>query len=237
MKKNCFNCKQEFPKKYKESKPYFKRKKYCSYECFWSCPIRRQAHSVQMSGRKLSEEHKEKLRAKLKLSCSWLGKKMPLELRKKLSEAHRGKPSPKKGKKYQPLSEEHKQKIREAHKKSGLRPPCLLGEMSSNWKGGRTPIQKLIRTSREYKIWRASVFERDNYTCQICGIMGKIINANHIKKFSDYPEIRLELTNGITLCKNCHFTLVNRHELEWESYFQFNLEARNLIDKVIIWER
>ena len=61
-----------------------------------------------------------------------------------------------------------------------------------------------IRNSREYQEWRACVFERDHYTCQNCGQVGGNINAHHIKSFKDFPNLRLEVSNGVTLCRNCH---------------------------------
>ena len=82
------------------------------------------------------------------------------------------------------------------------------GEKCYLWKGGITPINQKIRTSLEYKLWRKSVFERDNYTCQICGIKGNqtggYLQADHIKPFAYFPELRFELSNGRTLCRECH---------------------------------
>lgn len=79
------------------------------------------------------------------------------------------------------------------------------GPLGSNWRGGVNPINKGIRSSSRYKEWRKSVFVRDNYTCQKCGRIGGELNADHIMPFAEYPELRFELSNGRTLCKNpCH---------------------------------
>lgn len=72
------------------------------------------------------------------------------------------------------------------------------------WKGGLTAKHLLIRQSTEYKLWRKAVFECDNYTCQECGVIGGRLNADHIKQFAYYPELRLEISNGRTLCEPCH---------------------------------
>lgn len=78
------------------------------------------------------------------------------------------------------------------------------GKYSANWKGGVSDENHLIRTSKEYKEWRAKVFQRDNFTCQICGQVGGELNAHHIKHFSKDKANRLNVDNGITLCAECH---------------------------------
>jgi len=101
-------------------------------------------------------------------------------------------------------SVETRRKISTAHKKSGINPPHGKGEKAPNWRGGITPVNKLLRTSNEYKVWRKTVFERDNYTCVLCGQLGGELHADHIKPFSQFEQLRFVVKNGRTLCKKCH---------------------------------
>lgn len=77
------------------------------------------------------------------------------------------------------------------------------GEKSHLWKGGVTKENTIIRQSAEYKNWRTSVFKRDDYSCVYCGSK-KNIEADHIKQFAFYPELRFDIDNGRTLCHDCH---------------------------------
>jgi len=132
------------------------------------------------------------------------GRVATLATRRILSEAKKGKPSLRKGAKN---SAEHRRKISLANR---LKPrPWRQGENAWNWKGGVTPLRTKIWHSIEYKLWRNAVFERDNYTCVWCGQRGKILNADHIKPFAHYPELRFAIDNGRTLCKNCHLKTDN----------------------------
>lgn len=102
------------------------------------------------------------------------------------------------------LTEAHKRALRKPHKKiqdtsnmCGRRPWNKIGN-------GITPINDRIRKSPQYKKWRKSVYERDDYTCVLCGKHGGDFQADHIKPFSSYPSLRFEISNGRTLCKKCH---------------------------------
>ena len=80
----------------------------------------------------------------------------------------------------------------------------VRGARHHNWKGGKTGYRQKIHNTLEYKLWRRSVFERDNYTCRFCGERGGELNADHIKPFAYFPELRLAIDNGRTLCVACH---------------------------------
>jgi len=172
-------------------------------------------------GKKLSEETCKKISISKKGSISWnKGKKCPqlmgkgrphsfetrrkiglagkgrvvsVETRKKISDSQkkvihtkeRNKKISiaKKGRKYKPMSEERRRKLRE---------------------NSKSPINKLIRKSQEYEVWRNSVFQRDNYTCQKYKNRGEVLHPHHILNFSKHPELRFSIDNGITLSASAH---------------------------------
>ena len=80
----------------------------------------------------------------------------------------------------------------------------MSGANAHNWKGGIYPEHLKIRKSPEMKLWKMAVFARDNYTCVWCGQKSGKIEADHIKSFSEYPELRFAIDNGRTLCRECH---------------------------------
>ncbi len=63
------------------------------------------------------------------------------------------------------------------------------------------------------KDWSKAVRERDNHTCQVCGITqsqlstgGKksYLNAHHIIEKMVIGELKYDIRIGITLCPTCH---------------------------------
>ena len=88
----------------------------------------------------------------------------------------------------------------------GMKMPWNRDENHSNWRGGASKRYKDGYFRVEYKEWRRKVFKRDDYTCQGCGKRGNksYLTAHHIKSFAKYPKLRFEVSNGITLCEECH---------------------------------
>lgn len=58
----------------------------------------------------------------------------------------------------------------------------------------------------DHRVWADAVKERDGYRCQNprCNNRAGIMHAHHIYNYADFPEMRYEVSNGITLCEPCH---------------------------------
>jgi hypothetical protein len=59
------------------------------------------------------------------------------------------------------------------------------------------------RLNLAYVKWRKAVLERDNHICQHCGAARRL-HAHHIKSWAAFPDLRHDVSNGLTLCKSCH---------------------------------
>lgn len=152
-----------------------------------------------------TEDWRKAASERLKIKHPFAGKKHTPEAKEKMRQAKLANPIRYwLGKDGHIPSEDTRKKMREASIKNGNKPPVRRGPESNLWRGGITPVNKLIRGSSEYKNWRTSVFERDEYTCVICGQVGGTLNADHIKPFLHFPELRFDIDNGRTLCHVCH---------------------------------
>jgi len=56
----------------------------------------------------------------------------------------------------------------------------------------------------KYYNWRKKVFERDNHTCQKCGLVGGKLIAHHIEGWVNCEKKRFWVRNGATLCVSHH---------------------------------
>lgn len=60
------------------------------------------------------------------------------------------------------------------------------------------------RKTPEYKNWTKNILKRDCFACQICGERGGKLRAHHIDGFNWRISKRIDLSNGVALCKQCH---------------------------------
>lgn len=193
--------------------------------------------SESHKGKKLSEEHRRKIgesnkgkkhphseETKKQISeikkanptRPWLGKTFSEEHRRKISESKKGisikhsgqwgnRPAWNIGIK---KTDEEREFFCQAVKKS---PKKYCGERHWNWhNANRSGWYKTDVSLWKLKRWKKLVKERDNYTCQICGIskcQGRRICAHHIKPFDEYEELKYDINNGQTLCNVCHIKL------------------------------
>lgn len=158
-----------------------------------------------------------------KQSRSLRGFKVSKETKLKLSERFYGAGNPFFGKKHSAKSLETM-----AEKKRGVPMPFearkaisafYQGISIEEWEGFKSGENERARNTSEYSAWRTAVFERDNFTCRMCGKRGGRLHAHHIKTFSKNPELRYVVSNGVTLCAEpCHRMTIG-HEAEFESRF------------------
>lgn len=125
------------------------------------------------------------------------GSKMTVEQRARVSAGKRGRSNGRLGLRH---SMETRAKISRRTREAMPRGAAL-----PSYKDGRLAERRGARFSTAYKRWRYDVFVRDAFTCQDCGDgRGGNLVAHHVLPFADYPALRFEVSNGVTLCSPCH---------------------------------
>lgn len=171
---------------------------YCSRQCFGLVHRGKnnlrygigpgKGHNVTIETRaKMSQVHKgynHTEEAKEKIRIGHIGKEVSLETRFKMSETQ---------KISQNIPELKAQKAEQQ-----------MGPRNNNWKGGTTKEAQRIKGTSKYREWREFVFRRDNFTCRVCGKRNGSHHPHHILPFAKYEELRLDVSNGVTLCVGCH---------------------------------
>jgi hypothetical protein len=229
MSKYCKACNIELVKKYFESKKTWESRFYCSVKCGASARI---SKVLKMCAHCKNDFYAPKCRDEIARYCSQkCSNEDPIKAKAK-SDKFKIMFSDRKGFYYKGYkhSEEAKQKMSinkigiSVNKKPDVFINCLrcgkekriipaeIGRAKFcsrdccriyNDKGKVSETAR-IRGSLEYKNWRLQVFGRDRYTCQWCFVKGGFLHADHIKPFFAHPELRFDINNGRTLCKECH---------------------------------
>lgn len=80
------------------------------------------------------------------------------------------------------------------------------GEACHSYVDGKAKEWKDLRSTPEGRKWRFDVMSRDEFCCVHCGDdRGGNLQAHHVQPFATCPERRLDVSNGKTLCKHCHW--------------------------------
>lgn len=206
--KKCIKCGKLFDKPKGLGIKLWEKRKFCCAPCKYDYMREnktgfQKGHSGYISKTSFSKGHKPWNKGKEIGRPDWLkfehleefhgmnkGKKMSLSQRKKMSRARRGIPLYKN-----------------------------RGEKHWNWKGGTSKtLRKQIMQTNLYVLWRMSVYERSDWTCEICKQRGGKLQADHIKPFhkiisenkiTSVQEAKMcvelwDVLNGRTLCIACH---------------------------------
>jgi len=161
----------------------------------------KKAISKGLKGRKFSEKHRKNIGLGLIGKKNTLGKHWKVKNTSKMGKVWKGKKRP-------PMSEETKRKIRQFGGRKKIADRSLL----------KTDRQKAYDT--KYKYWMLKVKKRDNWRCKINNkdCKGRL-EAHHILSWQDFPELRYNINNGISLCQ-AHHPRVRAEEKRLISIFQ-----------------
>jgi len=207
--KKCLICGKVLGKDVNRSYKSWQNAKYCSYQCYWE----------SLKGQDRG--------GKIELTCQYCGKKFKVEKhfykhrnakfcsRKCASKGRRKK-------KRTLLTCKNCGRIFYGGKLSAkfCSKKCFIawqkGKNHPSWQGGISSGYDRFKISKRFKEWRSIVFKRDNYTCQICSFRSgkgehRDLHPHHILSASEYPQFRLNIDNGLTLCNKCHGVIHSRN--------------------------
>lgn len=103
---------------------------------------------------------------------------------------------------------------------------AILGEKNPNWRGGKSNEPWPLAFA-DLKL-KEQIRSRDNYQCQLCGVLQsectRSLDIHHI----DYVKENLSYQNLISLCWCCN-TKVNYNREHWVEFFTTLLIQRGII--------
>lgn len=111
----------------------------------------------------------------------------------------------------------------------------MLGENHPNWKPDREDDERLRRREfAEYYDWRRNVFQRDDFTCQLCENKGVTLVTHHLNSWNWAKDQRLDLDNGITLCEDCHLDFHKTYGFGDNTKEQFEEYRKNTLKGLLV---
>jgi hypothetical protein len=103
------------------------------------------------------------------------------------------------------------------------------GETSNCWNPNLTNEERLReRDIPENNDWIKNVLKRDNYKCVYCNTDGNgtNLNAHHLEGWHWCKTLRFEVSNGVTLCKDCHKAFHKQFGRKYNTSEQFYIFLR-----------
>ena len=101
-------------------------------------------------------------------------------------------------------------------KMSAARRGLLIGPKNPNWRGG-IQLKHPERNRYRAKMWVKAVKDRDGWKCVECDATDRL-HAHHIKRWKDRSELRYEVSNGVTLCHECHLLAHGWEKFRWSRH-------------------
>ena len=84
------------------------------------------------------------------------------------------------------------------------------------------------RSGYQDRKWKKEVHKRDNDTCVCCGkenLSPKY--AHHLESYNTNENLRYDVDNGVTLCKECHFNFHKIYGVKNNTRKQFEEYLKN----------
>ncbi|MEK4581778.1 HNH endonuclease signature motif containing protein [Bacillus sp. FSL R12-0074] len=182
----CKKCEYEMSKRYKNKclqcdndfKTHKKTQKYCSRHC--------ESEYTKENGLRKKEKHWNWQGGEVEYHCDYCGDKIS-----------------------QRIGQFSKFKYHYCSKKCNGKHAEQLGrfsgENSASYNYDLSDEDRVKRRKTlESKKWTKEVYEKDNYTCVVCGYRGKGLVAHHLDGYNWCKEKRTDINNGVTLCGNHH---------------------------------
>lgn len=203
--KFCLFCENKYFRKDNEMTGDWKIRKFCSLTCSYK-------GKTTVKGRKHTKEAKVKIRKSAIGHKRNLGKSHSPETRKKISESKKKI----KGKAHPRFGIKHTEKSKKLMSKN--RKGLTDGKNNPNYIDGRSYTEY----PKEFFLKREYIKNRDNFTCQNCGITEEIhknkfgykLDIHHI----DYNKFNCNEDNLITLCRKCNCT-ANYNRDFWTKFY------------------
>lgn len=105
------------------------------------------------------------------------------------------------------------------------------GEENPNYNPNLTDEDRIAREFQNgYKEWKNEVKRLAHYTCDCCGSDESGLHSHHLDSYNWCKERRLDLTNGVCLCEDCHkefHHIYGYGDNTKEQYEEFKMNKQN----------